>query len=120
MADTSFLYALFSEEDVFHRDAVRDAARYKSILIPPEIFSETMALVQYSQGFETAAKSGEWLRGQRGIRIPPPGEAYLRRAWRVFLASRGSLSYPDAVVVAWCRALRAAPLSYDEDITAAV
>ncbi len=62
VADTSFLYALFSKSDVFHNGARRAAASAAAILVPSEIFAETVSLIHYRVGFAAAgyAFRNEW------------------------------------------------------------
>ena len=116
VADTSFLYALFSDTDTFHSDALEAARSNLSIVLPAEILSETLALIQYRQDFEAALRAGKWIRQQDAFRIPPAEESFADVVWKVFESSRGRLSFPDSVVVAWCRALKAKPLAYDDEI----
>lgn len=120
LADTSFLYALFSANDRFHGEAVKEAGDAEAILIPSEIFSETIALIHYRQGFAAARKSGKWLRGQRRIQIQASDDPYFEAAWKIFLAARGRLSYPDSIVVSWCRKLKASALAYDDQLKRAI
>lgn len=118
VADTSFLYALFSRTDDFHGRAVRAAEAPDAIAIPAEIFGETMALIHHRQGFDAARAAGEWMRAQPHIEIGAPGLATTDASWRIFLGARGRLSYPDAVVVAWCRRRGSVALAYDARILA--
>ncbi|MFQ5838606.1 MAG: type II toxin-antitoxin system VapC family toxin [Thermoplasmata archaeon] len=120
VADTSFLYALFSETDEFHHRAVEAVKQPRTILIPPEIFSETMALIQYRQGFRAAVRAGNWLRGESIFEVRPGGESPSEESWRIFRSSKGRLSYPDSVVLAWCKALKADPLAFDEAVAEGV
>jgi predicted nucleic acid-binding protein len=117
IADTSFLYAVLSTCDRFHDAAAAEAVKPDPILIPAEIFSETLALVHYRRGFKTAKEAGGWLRAQRGVQIAPSSASILERAWTLFVRKRGRVSYPDAVVLSWCTSLRATPLAYDKGIT---
>ena len=118
VADTSFLYALFSHGDSMHARAVREAGRIDSLLIPGEILSETLALIHYRQGFDAARSAGEWIRAQSIVEIGLATPGTLDGAWHEFQAARGRLSYPDAVVVSWCRAQSARPLSFDTHLLA--
>jgi predicted nucleic acid-binding protein len=111
------LYAVLSTSDRFHEAAAAEAAKPDPILIPAEIFSETLALVQYRRGFTVAKAAGEWLRAQRGVQLAPSSASVLERAWALFVRRRGRVSYPDAIVLAWCHSLRATPLAYDKGIT---
>jgi len=118
IADTSFLYALFSETDAFHERARRAAEEPEGIIVPAEILSETVALLHRRLGFALARASGTWLRDKGHIEIGTPSPELLEAAWRAYSGSRGRLSYPDSVVVAWCRGRRANPLAFDTKILA--
>ncbi|HYU06968.1 MAG TPA: PIN domain-containing protein [Thermoplasmata archaeon] len=116
VADTSFLYALFSKSDVFHERARKAATSADSLLIPSEIFSETVSLIQYRRGFVAARDAGAWMRSQKRIQILAASGSLLDRSWGIFRAARGRLSYPDALVLGWCRERRAKPLAFDSTI----
>ena len=116
VADTSFLYALFSKSDLFHRRARKNAVSTDTILVPSEIYSETIALIQYRRGFGPARDAGTWLRSQRKIQILGPSPSLLDQAWGFFRSARGRLSYPDSIVLAWCHERRASPLAFDQVI----
>ena len=118
VADTSFLYALFSRSDLFHARAVRAAASAQPIAIPAEIMSETIALIHYRQTFDVARAAGEWIRAQPHIEVGVSSPSLLEAAWSVFARGRGRMSYPDSVVVAWCRPRGFVPLAYDSRILA--
>ncbi|HYS99373.1 MAG TPA: PIN domain-containing protein [Thermoplasmata archaeon] len=116
VADTSFLYALFSKTDVFHVRARKAAASADSILIPNEIYSETVSLIQYRRGFTAAREAGAWMRSQTRIQILAASRSLLDRSWGIFRTARGRLSYPDCLVLAWCRERRTKPLAFDSTI----
>ena len=116
VADTSFLYALFSKSDVFHNGARRAAASADAILVPSEIFAETVSLIHYRVGFAAAKSAGSWIRVQKRMEVAAPSRSMLNGCWAIFRAARGRLSYPDAVVLAWCRERRATPLAFDQAI----
>ena len=116
IADTSFLYALFSETDEFHARALREAGRASHVSIPAEILSETLALIHYRQGFQQARAAGEWIRAQASMEICSASRDVMERTWRLFGSSEGRLSYPDSIVIAWCQVQRANPLAFDESI----
>ena len=116
VADTSFLYALFSKSDVFHNGARRAAASADAILVPSEIFAETVSLIHYRVGFSAAKSAGSWIRVQKRMEVATPSRSVLDRCWGIFHAARGRLSYPDSVVLAWCRERRATPLAFDQAI----
>jgi len=116
VADTSFLYALFSSTDHFHARAREAAEAAESFLIPSEIYSETVSLILNRQGFAAARAAGEWIRSEERIQLATASRALLDRAWAMFLQARGRLSYPDAIVLAWCYERRADPLAFDNAI----
>ena len=58
VADTSFLYALFSKSDVFHSKARRAAISADAILVPSEIYSETVSLIHCRVGLAAAKGLG--------------------------------------------------------------
>ncbi len=114
VADTSFLYALFSKSDVFHQRARKAATTADVIVVPSEIYSETVSVIQYRRGFAAARDAGTWMRSQKRIQIMASSRSLLERSWGIFRAARGQLSYPDAVVVAWCRERRTTPFALDQ------
>jgi predicted nucleic acid-binding protein len=116
VADTSFLYALFSKSDTFHGKARSAATAADSILIPSEIYSETVSLIHYRVGFAAARSAGNWMRGQKRLQVVPSSRSLLDGSWGIFRAARGRLSYPDAVVLTWCRERRTTPLAFDQAI----
>jgi predicted nucleic acid-binding protein len=116
IADTSFLYALFSETDEHHTKAVAEAGKTRAMSIPPEILSEIISLVHRRQGFQAAMLAGEWIRSQAGIEICAISKSIIDSTWKIFTAGNGRLSYADSAVIAHCRALIARPLTFDETI----
>lgn len=116
IGDTSALYAAFVAEDTLHeegRTAVEDS---DPILIPSEIFSETMALLQLRFDFDQAQKVGKFIRELPHVRVEGSPNALVRAAWEEYQDAEGDLSLPDAFVVAWCRAESARPLSFDRKL----
>ena len=116
IADTSFLYALFSKSDAFHGKARKAATAAESILVPSEIYSETVSLIHYRVGFAAAKSAGAWMRAQKRLQVASSSRSLLDGVWGIFRAAQGRLSYPDAVVLAWCRERRATPLAFDQAI----
>lgn len=120
VADTSALYAFFARADAHHDSAREAIASREPIVVPGEIFAETIALVQYRQGFAAARDAGAYLRTIPHVRIRPSPERAIADAWTTFEASGGRLSFPDAIVVAWCRKEGASPFAYDKALLGAV
>src|SRR3989442_566801 len=69
-----------------------------------------------SVGFAAAKSAGTWMWAQRRMQVAPSSRSLLEGCWGIFRAARGRLSYPDAVVLAWCRERRATPLAFDQAI----
>lgn len=113
VADTSALYAVFDADDAHHAASRAGMALTDTLVVPSEIFAETLALLQYRLGFEAALASGAALRQTPHVEVRPSPPEVLDSAWREYEAAEGDLSYPDAVVVAWCRASRAKPFTHD-------
>src|SRR2546428_12877896 len=116
VAATSFLSALFSRWDWFRGKPRRAAASADAILVPSEIFAETVSLIHYRVGLATAKSAGSWIRVKKRIEVAAPSRSVLNGCWGIFRAARGRLSYPDAVVLAWCRERRATTLAFDQAI----
>src|SRR3989449_9917325 len=116
IADTSFLYALFSKSDAFHGKARKAAAAADSILVPSEIYSETVSLIHYRVGFAAAKSAGTWMWAQRRMQVAPSSRSLLEGCWGIFGAALGRLCFPDAVVLAWCWERREVPLLFDPAI----
>lgn len=89
-------------------------------MLPGEILAETLSLIQYRFDFKLAVRAGAFLRGLPHMDITPSTTSTLEKAWAIFQGAGGSLSYPDAVVVAACRGLGADPLAFDTALTQAV
>ncbi|MCJ2556759.1 MAG: type II toxin-antitoxin system VapC family toxin [Candidatus Thermoplasmatota archaeon] len=114
VADTSALYALFSEDDRFHKRALKDVSGPDPIVVPSEILVETIDLLAYRFGRSAGRKALDSL-----LQLP-----HVRVAEKVELSavgeihSRGKLSLADAFVVQTCVALGADVLAYDRRIVA--
>jgi hypothetical protein len=61
VADTSALYTPFSKNDIHHKKAVDEFKKPEPILIPLEIWSETISLIQFRQNHKAAMNAGEYL-----------------------------------------------------------
>jgi|GEM_PF-2403429 len=116
IADTSILYALFSEGDVHHREAVRSMSDPETVLVPSEIWSETISLIQRRQGFEAANLAGEDLLGLPHVELLPSRLDITRASWVIFREGKGSLSLADSIVLSWCVQRDAVPLTFDGKI----
>lgn len=116
VADTSALYALLSVRDTHHAEARRAFADPEPVLVPSEIWTETLALVQYRHGHAEAIRAGEALRRLPHLEIQPtPDDPFddLQSAAAKIHQGEERLSLPDAIVVAWCRRRRLTPIAFD-------
>jgi len=116
IADTSALYALFNENDKHHEEAKKCFEKTDPIVIPSEIWSETISLIQYRQGKEDAVKAGKALLDLPHVDLRTGNIDLLRSSWEKFTESNKDLSFPDSVVVIWCDDKNATPLSFDEGL----
>lgn len=117
IADTSALYALFNENDKHHEEAKKCFEKTDPIIIPPEIWSETVSLIQYRQGKEDAVRAGKALLDLPHVDLRAGNLEMLRSSWETFTESEKNLSFPDSVVISWCDDKNATPLSFDEGLT---
>ncbi|MFQ6107764.1 MAG: PIN domain-containing protein [Thermoplasmata archaeon] len=114
VADTSALYALFSEDDRFHEKALKDVGAPEPIAVPSEILVETTDLIAYRFGAGAGREALEAL-----VQLP-----HVSVAERVELSAvkeiydRAKISLADAFVVQTCLALGAEVLAYDGRIVA--
>ncbi|MHB8585738.1 MAG: PIN domain-containing protein [Thermoplasmatota archaeon] len=116
VADTSALFALFSESDAHHLAAMKAFEDSELVCVPHEIVAETMALVHFRIGYRAARAAGEDLRALPHLRWEQTPEDVFEKAWLEFATSGGAVSFPDAVVIAWCRARKARPIAFDRRI----
>jgi predicted nucleic acid-binding protein len=124
VADTSALYALFRENDAHHGQAKAQLASGEGIVVPAEILTETLCLIQFRAGFPAAKAAAAFLARVPSVEVQPthdnPWDDLQGEAARCFDASGGKLSRADAVVVAWCRKRGLQPWSYDRGLVASV
>jgi predicted nucleic acid-binding protein len=113
IADTSALYALFSQNDVHHEEAINEMENPEPILIPSEIWSETISLIHYRQGFDMAVRAGKTLLQLPHVDIVSSRMDIVRSSWDMYQKTKGNLSVPDCVVLKWCSDKDAAPLTFD-------
>lgn len=116
IADTSLLYALLSENDIHHEEAVRRMEDPETVLVPSEIWSETVSLVQHRQGFEVALMAGNDLLKLPHLELLPSRMDVIRAAWNVYGEADGGLSFANSMVLAWCAERDASPLTFDGKI----
>ncbi len=113
IADTSVLYALFSKNDVHHKEAVNEVKNPDTVLIPSEIWSETISLIQYRQGFNMAVKAGKALLDLPHVELLSSRMDIVRSSWNTYQKAKDNLSFPDCIVLVWCNDKDALPLTCD-------
>ena len=101
IADTSFLYALFHANDRFHPKARSHAFQADRILIPSEVWTETMGLMLARLGFEATVQVKQWIGSHPTFEFAFSGAREHQLAWRLYQKARGALSLTDALVIAW-------------------
>ena len=114
VADTSALYALFSEADRFHGRAVEDVGDPDPIVVPTEVLVETIDLLTYRFGFGAGRSALDFLVGLPHVGIAEKVEVAAVQA--IYRAARARPSLADSFVVQTCLALGAEALAYDERI----
>lgn len=115
VADTSALYALFSEDDRFHERALKDASAPEPIVVPSEILVETIDLLAYRFGRSAGRKALDSLLQLPHMRVAEKVEL---SAVREIYGKAREMSLADAFVVQTCVALGAEVLAYDRRIVA--
>lgn len=99
VADTSWLYALFDEDDAHHRKATQEAQDPEPVEVPPLIAKEVLDLARKRRGKPAALRMLADLR-----RIPHlvfVDEARPAATFEVWRAQAVSLA--DANAIAWAR-----------------
>lgn len=100
VVDTSLLYALFNRSDIHHQEA-QDAFRQPApIGVPASVLQETLDLVRFRHGKQSAVHAYEDLLSLAHVRfLQPPAGTAVSKLW----AEEDPLSHADAgaIVTAW-------------------
>jgi predicted nucleic acid-binding protein len=115
VADTSALYALFSEDDRFHERALNDMSAPDPVAIPSEILVETIDFLACRFGPGAGRKALDSLLKLPHVRVTEKVE--LSAVKEVYDRAKG-MSLADAFVVQTCVALGAEVLAYDRRLVA--
>jgi predicted nucleic acid-binding protein len=107
------LYAFFVENDAHHGAAVEAVRAREPILVPVEILTETLGVLQLRHGFQFARSAGEFLRTLPHVEFAAPDATMADASWALYLRGKGKVSHADSVVVAWCFREGAEPLAFD-------
>ncbi len=118
--DSSFLIALFIEDDPHHVKAMRDgeagARAGESWMVPDPILFETLTVIRYEQGASAAKTAFNQLMSNRNIQIYTFSARERLEILEMFLASSYSISSADASVAFLCRRLGSPAFAYDENL----
>ncbi len=118
IAHTSALYALFDGDDKHHDHARGQLADPEPVEVPSEIVVETVNLLEYRFGWDSAKSALRALVGKPHVsiadQVPTAGVV------RLFERAEGTLSLAGAVVVQTAQALGAEAWTYDGEILAAL
>lgn len=118
VADSSFVYAFFSEDDRHHAAAWRAVHDAEPIAVPSEILVESIDLIARRKGRAVALAALQDLLAVGHVRLAERAPFEGVRA--AYEAGGGRLSLADAVVVQTCLVLGATALAYDQDILKAL
>jgi predicted nucleic acid-binding protein len=104
IADSSGLISLTSERDQNHPHALRAARRLKetqaTILVPYDVYAETVNMVGKKQGNPKAYEVGRFLSETAPFLVIDSSPAAREQALSCLLRLSESVSYTDAVVMA--------------------
>ena len=118
--DSSFLIALFIEDDPHHSKAFAageaDLAANESWLVPDIILFETLTVIRYEQGAGAAKIAMERLLSNRYVQIYQFNAEERRAVLELFLSSPYSIGAADACVAFLCSRLRSPAHTYDDNL----
>lgn len=118
IADSSFLLAFFDRNDDRRPQAKAFLEDPQPILVPQEVASETLSVIQRRFGHEDSVRFWGSLLALPNIQPVPcaPHDGTFAR----FRKAPGTMSFVDAAVVEHCVRRGARPLCFDSDIDQAV
>jgi predicted nucleic acid-binding protein len=103
IADSSALVSLFVASDSNHAAAVAGASHLvddnRLVLIPAEIFAETINIVGKKFGHQTAVRVGHSLLDSAAFLIAVPAEATRLNALELLLTVPETVSFTDCLVM---------------------
>jgi predicted nucleic acid-binding protein len=115
VADSSVLYALFDATDGHHAVARAEAARRRPFVVPSEILTETLGLVNWRLGRDAARAALAALLAMPHARIVSSRQSVVDEALRA-ASTLGPLTYQDWILVHACKSSGARPWTYDRDV----
>lgn len=118
VADSSALYAAYDAGDAHHDAARAFVASGEAFLVPSEIASETLGLIQLRFGPTAARQAATYLRCLPQAEFHPTPDDFwddvTGDAWTTFLHEGDGLSHADSIVVAWARRRGLQAWTYDK------
>lgn len=118
VADSSFLVALFLNQDGHHSRALKDLLQPDPVVVPSEILVESFGVLASRLGPRTALAAMADLLATAHVSFY--GGVNPDAAVRIWTESHAKISLADACVVQACRALGALPLAYDQGLLRAL
>ncbi len=114
VVDSSFLIALFDEDDHRHERAWGQAEEPEPLLVPPEVLTETLGVMhaRFDYGIADGIREGLG-KIPTVVHLNTTPQEHIGQ---IFQEANGVLSWTDAAVVAHCLVEEAEPLCFDSDI----
>lgn len=104
IADSSGIVSLVTETDRNHAQAEALANQYVesqgSILVPSDVFSETLNVLGKKAGHQTAIKTGQTILQSEAFVVVYPDERITDHAFTLFQTQPESVSFTDCLVMA--------------------
>jgi predicted nucleic acid-binding protein len=103
--DSSAIVSLLHEDDSRHHEALaiagRIGGRRVDIIMPAEVFAETMNVIGKKRGNSTAIAQGRYLLGETGYFLQTSRLEVMQAALTKLENQKNSVSFIDCLVMAW-------------------
>ena len=117
IADTSFLVALFIEEDELHNEALNELENNKEELtIPDRVIEETFTVLNYKKGIDYALGILQKLDNNKDINIKSYNEKEWNSIIQLISKVRKKLSFVDYTIIYECLRTNEKLLCFDKEI----
>ncbi|HLC86176.1 MAG TPA: PIN domain-containing protein [Candidatus Nanoarchaeia archaeon] len=117
IADTSFLVALFIEEDELHEKSINELEKNKKeILITDRILEETFTVICYKKGVDYALMIFEKLKNNKDIIFYQLSEEEIKKIYEIIKKFRKKLSFADYTVIYLALKDNEKILCFDEEL----
>ncbi len=116
--DSSFLVALYRKEDENNHKALDWVQRnkYEELLLSDVILFETLTVLNYKNGIETAKEAYDDMRRNKRIRIAYLDEQTKLEILEEFFNHEGKFSLPDASVIHLARKTDSHVVTFDKSM----